>query len=108
MQVTEAVRIAKELRPDLALDGPIQYDAAVDPVIAQQKVKSNSSVAGRATVCIFPDLNSGNATYKVCTRLLHCSVACTGPVHVLRWPPCGLNIGYVLCGPACLVRSAMH
>lgn len=62
--VTEAVRIAKELRPELALDGPMQYDAAVDPIIAQQKVKSDSKVAGQATVCIFPDLNTGNNTYK--------------------------------------------
>lgn len=41
-QVTEAVRIAKELRPELALDGPMQYDAAVDPIIAQQKVRDTS------------------------------------------------------------------
>jgi hypothetical protein len=44
--------------------GPIQYDAAVDPVIAAQKIKGESEVAGRATVCIFPDLNTGNNTYK--------------------------------------------
>lgn len=45
--------------------GPIQYDAAVDPVIAAQKIKGGSEVAGKATVCIFPDLNTGNNTYKV-------------------------------------------
>jgi phosphate acetyltransferase len=64
-QVAEAVRIAKELRPDLALEGPMQYDAAVDPAIARQKVKGASEVAGRATVCIFPSLDTGNNTYKV-------------------------------------------
>lgn len=63
-QVTEAVRLAREARPDLALEGPIQYDAAVDPAVAKQKVKSESRVAGRANVCIFPDLNTGNNTYK--------------------------------------------
>ena len=65
MQVTEAVKIAKEKRPDLKLEGPMQYDAAVDPAVARQKVKGYSEVAGRATVCIFPDLNTGNNTYKV-------------------------------------------
>ena len=59
------MRLAREQRPDLALEGPIQYDAAVDPGIARQKVKGASEVAGRANVCIFPDLNTGNNTYKV-------------------------------------------
>ncbi len=45
--------------------GPIQYDAAVDPEIAKQKIKTPSEVAGQANVCIFPDLNTGNNTYKV-------------------------------------------
>ena len=45
--------------------GPIQYDAAVDPEIAMQKIKTHSEVAGQANVCIFPDLNTGNNTYKV-------------------------------------------
>ncbi len=63
-QVAEAVRLAREARPDLPLEGPIQYDAAVDPVVAKQKVKGESAVAGRANVCIFPDLNTGNNTYK--------------------------------------------
>jgi phosphate acetyltransferase len=65
-KVEHATAIVKERRPDLLVDGPIQYDAAVDPVIAAQKVKreGGSPVAGRATVCIFPDLNTGNNTYK--------------------------------------------
>lgn len=45
--------------------GPIQYDAAVDPDIAKQKIKQHSEVAGQANVLIFPDLNTGNNTYKV-------------------------------------------
>ena len=49
--------------------GPIQYDAAVDPEVARQKIKTKSEVAGRANVCIFPDLNTGNNTYKVRRRV---------------------------------------
>lgn len=64
MQVTEAVRIAQGARPDLKLEGPLQYDAAVDPEVAKTKVKGASEVAGRATVCIFPSLDTGNNTYK--------------------------------------------
>ena len=63
-KVAKATALAKELRPDLNIEGPIQYDAAVDPVVAAQKVKGENPVAGRATVCIFPDLNTGNNTYK--------------------------------------------
>ena len=64
-KVDHAVKIAQELRPDLPVEGPIQYDAAVDPVVAAVKIKTESKVAGRATVCVFPDLNTGNNTYKV-------------------------------------------
>ncbi|KAL3156629.1 hypothetical protein ABBQ38_000914 [Trebouxia sp. C0009 RCD-2024] len=63
-KVKKAVETAKQLRPDLHLEGPIQYDAAVDPEIAKQKIKKHSEVAGQANVCIFPDLNTGNNTYK--------------------------------------------
>eukprot|EP01023_Acetabularia_acetabulum_P061443 TRINITY_DN7423_c1_g2_i1.p4 TRINITY_DN7423_c1_g2~~TRINITY_DN7423_c1_g2_i1.p4 ORF type:complete len:178 (+),score=50.01 TRINITY_DN7423_c1_g2_i1:109-642(+) len=63
-KVTTATEIAKKARPDLKLEGPIQYDAAIDPKVAQVKIKTPSEVAGRATVCIFPDLNTGNNTYK--------------------------------------------
>lgn len=65
--VIEATRIAKELAPDLLLEGPIQYDAAIDPEVARTKLP-NSVVAGRATVFIFPDLNTGNNTYKAVQR----------------------------------------
>ncbi|MBK1721504.1 phosphate acetyltransferase [Thiocystis violacea] len=66
-RVREAVRIARERRPDLKLEGPIQYDAAVDMEIGRSKMPG-SEVAGRATVLIFPDLNTGNNTYKAVQR----------------------------------------
>ena len=65
--VREAVHLAQSRRPDLKLDGPIQYDAAVDASVANSKMP-NSEVAGRATVFIFPDLNTGNNTYKAVQR----------------------------------------
>jgi phosphate acetyltransferase len=66
-RVREATAIVRERRPDLKIEGPIQYDAAVDPVIGQQKMPG-SDVAGRASVLIFPDLNTGNNTYKAVQR----------------------------------------
>ena len=54
-------------RPDLKLEGPIQYDAAVDAAVAKTKMPG-SDVAGHATVFIFPDLNTGNNTYKAVQR----------------------------------------
>lgn len=57
----------KEKRPDLMIDGPLQYDAAVMADVAKSKAP-NSPVAGRATVFIFPDLNTGNTTYKAVQR----------------------------------------
>ena len=66
-KVRKATEIVKKLRPDLKVEGPIQYDAAVDPVIGKQKMP-NSPVAGQASVLIFPDLNTGNNTYKAVQR----------------------------------------
>jgi phosphate acetyltransferase len=66
-KVREAASIARERRPDLKLEGPIQYDAAVDPSVARSKMPG-SEVAGQATVLIFPDLNTGNNTYKAVQR----------------------------------------
>lgn len=66
-KVREATRIAQEKRPDLMIDGPLQYDAAVMADVAKSKAP-NSPVAGRATVFIFPDLNTGNTTYKAVQR----------------------------------------
>ncbi|WP_076539983.1 phosphate acetyltransferase [Shewanella sp. UCD-KL21] len=66
-KVREATRIAKEKRPDLVIDGPLQYDAAVMENVARSKAP-NSPVAGKATVFVFPDLNTGNTTYKAVQR----------------------------------------
>jgi phosphate acetyltransferase len=66
-KVRAATKTAKEKRPDLKLEGPIQYDAAVDPGVAKTKMP-DSEVAGKATVFIFPDLNTGNNTYKAVQR----------------------------------------
>lgn len=62
-EVRAATELVRSLRPDLAVEGPIQYDAAVDASIAASKLPA-SEVAGQATVFIFPDLNTGNNTYK--------------------------------------------
>ena len=66
-KVREATRLVKEHRPDLKIEGPIQYDAAVDAGVAKTKMPQ-SEVAGRATVFIFPDLNTGNNLYKAVQR----------------------------------------
>lgn len=66
-KVRRATDIVRALRPDLKVEGPIQYDAAVDPVIGKQKMPE-SLVAGQASVLIFPDLNTGNNTYKAVQR----------------------------------------
>ncbi len=66
-KVRQATRIVRERRPDLKIEGPIQYDAAVDAGVARTKMPE-SEVAGRATVFIFPDLNTGNNLYKAVQR----------------------------------------
>ncbi|MBP2843987.1 phosphate acetyltransferase [Dickeya oryzae] len=66
-KVREATRLAQEKRPDLVIDGPLQYDAAIMADVAQSKAP-NSPVAGKATVFVFPDLNTGNTTYKAVQR----------------------------------------
>jgi phosphate acetyltransferase len=66
-KVRQATEIVKQKRPDLKVEGPIQYDAAVDPAVGRQKLP-NSEVAGQASVLIFPDLNTGNNTYKAVQR----------------------------------------
>ncbi len=66
-KVREATKLAKSRRPDLLIDGPLQYDAAFMPDVAKTKAP-DSPVAGRATVFIFPDLNTGNTTYKAVQR----------------------------------------
>jgi len=66
-KVRRATEIVKTKRPDLKVEGPIQYDAAVDPVVGSSKLPG-SEVAGQASVLIFPDLNTGNNTYKAVQR----------------------------------------
>lgn len=66
-KVRTATAIVKERRPDILVEGPIQYDAAVDPVVGRSKMPG-SEVAGQANVLIFPDLNTGNNTYKAVQR----------------------------------------
>jgi phosphate acetyltransferase len=66
-KVREATRIARKKRPDLLIEGPIQYDAAISPEVARTKLP-HSKVAGCASVFIFPDLNTGNNTYKAVQR----------------------------------------
>lgn len=91
----EKVRAATELiaqrAPDLALAGPIQYDAAIDPVVGRAKMP-DSDVAGHATVFVFPDLNTGNNTYKAVQRSAH--AVAVGPVlQGLRKPVNDLSRG---------------
>jgi len=90
-KVRTATRMAREARPDLALDGPLQYDAAAIPDVARSKAP-DSPVAGKATVFVFPDLNTGNTTYKAVQRNAH--VISIGPMlQGLRRPVNDLSRG---------------
>lgn len=70
-KVTEALKIANELRPDLAIDGEFQLDAAIIPEVAKKKVNRESKVAGKANVLIWPDLNVGNTAVKLIQQFGH-------------------------------------
>ncbi|MBP2457579.1 phosphate acetyltransferase [Clavibacter michiganensis] len=90
-KVRQATARVRELRPDLAVEGPIQYDAAADAAVAATKMP-DSQVAGRATVFIFPDLNTGNNTYKAVQR--SAGAVAIGPVlQGLRKPINDLSRG---------------
>jgi len=90
-KVRQATARVRELRPDLAVEGPIQYDAAADAAVAAAKMPG-SAVAGRATVFIFPDLNTGNNTYKAVQR--SAGAVAIGPVlQGLRKPINDLSRG---------------
>jgi len=90
-KVRKATELVRELRPDLLVEGPIQYDAAVDAHVAATKLPG-SPVAGRATVLIFPDLNTGNNTYKAVQR--SAGAVAVGPVlQGLRKPVNDLSRG---------------
>ncbi|MFC0503231.1 phosphate acetyltransferase [Micromonospora costi] len=90
-KVAAATALVRERRPDLLVEGPIQYDAAIDPAVAATKLPG-SPVAGRATVFIFPDLNTGNNTYKAVQR--SAGAVAVGPVmQGLRRPVNDLSRG---------------
>ncbi len=99
VKVREATEIARSKRPDLLIEGPIQYDAAIDPVVAGIKLP-DSKVAGKATVFIFPDLNTGNNTYKAVQR--SSGAVAIGPIiQGLKMPVNDLSRG-------CLVEDIVY
>jgi phosphate acetyltransferase len=90
-KVRAATELLRERRPDLLVEGPIQYDAAVSPAVAATK-RPGSAVAGQATVLVFPDLNTGNNTYKAVQR--SAGAVAVGPVlQGLRKPVNDLSRG---------------
>ncbi len=90
-KVRKATLLAQQMRPDLLIEGPIQYDAAIDEKVAKKKLPG-SKVAGHATVFIFPDLNTGNNTYKAVQRAT--GALAIGPVlQGLRLPVNDLSRG---------------
>jgi phosphate acetyltransferase len=90
-KVAAATALVRERRPDLPVEGPIQYDAAIDPAVAATKLPA-SAVAGKATVFVFPDLNTGNNTYKAVQR--SAGAVAVGPVmQGLRRPVNDLSRG---------------
>ncbi len=98
-KVREAIKIAKKMRPDLLIDGPMQYDAAFDMEVARKKAPE-SKVAGRATVFIFPDLNTGNNTYKAVQRSSN-AIAIGPIIQGLKKPVNDLSRG-------CLVEDVVN
>ncbi|MCZ7457897.1 phosphate acetyltransferase [Streptomyces sp. WMMC940] len=90
-KVREATKLVRERHPELRIEGPIQYDAAVEPSVAATKLP-DSEVAGQATVLVFPDLNTGNNTYKAVQR--SAGAVAVGPVlQGLRKPVNDLSRG---------------
>ncbi|MEU1229479.1 phosphate acetyltransferase [Streptomyces sp. NPDC005828] len=90
-KVREATKLVREAHPELRIEGPIQYDAAVEPSVAATKLPG-SEVAGQATVLVFPDLNTGNNTYKAVQR--SAGAVAVGPVlQGLRKPVNDLSRG---------------
>lgn len=90
-KVEKAVELTQQLAPHLEVDGPLQYDAATDPQVGIRKAPG-SAVAGQANVYIFPDLNTGNTTYKAAQRTG--DLVCIGPIlQGLRKPVNDLSRG---------------
>jgi phosphate acetyltransferase len=90
-KVRTATELVRERRPDVMVEGPIQYDAAVDPSVARTKMPG-SQVAGHATVFVVPDLNTGNNLYKAVQR--SAGAVAVGPVlQGLRKPVNDLSRG---------------
>ncbi|MCP2300158.1 phosphotransacetylase [Nocardia amikacinitolerans] len=90
-KVRVATKLVRERAPELLVEGPIQYDAAIEPTVADAKLP-DSEVAGRATVFVFPDLNTGNNTYKAVQR--SAGAIAIGPVlQGLRKPVNDLSRG---------------
>lgn len=90
-KVAQATALVREKRPDIDVDGPLQYDAATVPSVAKSKAP-DSKVAGQATVLVFPDLNTGNCTYKAVQR--NANVLSVGPMlQGLRKPVNDLSRG---------------
>lgn len=98
-KVRKATELVRERRPDLKVEGPIQYDAAIDATVARQKMPG-SEVAGKATVFIFPDLNTGNNTYKAVQR--SSGAVAVGPVSQ------GLNKPVNDLSRGCLVKDIVN
>ncbi|MBI9109776.1 phosphate acetyltransferase [Maridesulfovibrio ferrireducens] len=99
-KVMEATEIVRAKAPWLAVEGPLQYDAAIDPDVAAE-LMPNSAVAGKATVLIFPDLNTGNNTYKAVQRSVPDSVAIGPILQGLKKPVNDLSRG-------CQVRDIVN
>ncbi len=98
-KVRRATELAKQRAPELLIEGPMQYDAAIDPNVAAEKMPG-SKVAGQATVFIFPDLNTGNNTYKAVQR--SAGAIAIGPIlQGIRKPVNDLSRG-------CLVEDVVH
>ena len=99
-KVKEATKLVREMAPEIAVEGPLQYDAAVDPEVAAE-LMPDSEVAGQATVLIFPDLNTGNNTYKAVQRSQPESVAIGPILQGLKKPVNDLSRG-------CTVRDVVN
>lgn len=100
--VRSAGEIARGLAPALKIEAPVQYDAAIDPVVARKKLP-NSDVAGRANVFVFPNLNAGNIGYKIAQRSANC--VAVGPVlQGLKKPVNDLSRG---CGVGDVVNTVL-